>query len=207
VDPEIVNPEGEPVGANKGGMLVIRKPWPAMLRTLYGDDERYKEVYWSDIPHVYKAGDSARKDEDGYYWIMGRLDDVLNVAGHRLGTMEVESALVSHPKVCEAAVVGMPDEITGEAICAFVTLESGFEPGPDMVKELKKWVDKEIGAIARPKVIHFTDALPKTRSGKIMRRLLKEIAAGKVPMGDTTTLEDHSVLVNLSELATKEAEK
>ncbi len=206
VDPEVVNQDGEPVGAGKGGMLVIRKPWPAMLRTLYKDEERYKAAYWSEIPHVYYAGDSSRKDEDGYYWIMGRLDDVLNVAGHRLGTMEVESALVGHPKVVEAAVVGMPDEITGEAICAFVTLESRFTPGDDMVKELKKWVDKEIGAIARPKVIHFTDALPKTRSGKIMRRLLKEIAAGKVPVGDTTTLEDRSVLLNLSALAAKEDE-
>jgi acetyl-CoA synthetase len=206
VDAEVVNALGEPVGAHKGGMLVIRRPWPAMLRTLWGDDERYKEVYWSEIPHMYKAGDSARKDERGYFWIMGRLDDVLNVSGHRLGTMEVESALVAHPKVVEAAVVGAPDELTGEAVFAFVTLEGGYEPGPDMVDELKAYVDKEIGKLARPKKILFTDALPKTRSGKIMRRLLKEIAAGKTPMGDTTTLEDKNVLTNLESLASKEDE-
>ena len=199
VDPDVVNQDGESVEPGKGGMLIIRKPWPAMLRTLYKDPERYKEAYWSQVPHVYYAGDSARKDEDGYFWIMGRLDDVLNVSGHRLGTMEVESALVSHPKVCEAAVVGMPDELTGQAVCAFVTLEAGFDPGPHMVKELQGHVTKEIGALARPKVIRFTDALPKTRSGKIMRRLLKEIAAGRAPAGDTTTLEDFSVLAKLRE--------
>ena len=207
VDAEVVNKDGDPVGAGKGGVLVIRKPWPAMLKTLYKDDERYRSAYWSQIPHLYYAGDSARRDERGYFWIMGRLDDVLNVSGHRLGTMEVESALVSHPKVVEAAVVGMPDELTGEAVCAFVTLERGFEPGEDMVKELKAWVDKEIGALARPKKILFTDALPKTRSGKIMRRLLKEIAAGKSPVGDTTTLEDRGVLTNLSEMASSSGEE
>ena len=206
VDAEVVNAQGEPVGAGKGGMLVVRKPWPAMLRTLWGDDERYKEVYWAEIPHMYKAGDSSRKDERGYFWIMGRLDDVLNVSGHRLGTMEVESALVAHPKVVEAAVVGAPDELTGEAVFAFVTLEGGFEPGDEMIGELKAHVDKEIGKLARPKKIFFTDALPKTRSGKIMRRLLKEIAAGKTPMGDTTTLEDKGVLTNLSSMASKDDE-
>ncbi|HEX9743883.1 MAG TPA: acetate--CoA ligase, partial [bacterium] len=206
VDAAIVNSYGEEVPHGKGGMLAIRKPWPGMLRTLYKDDDRYKSAYWQEIDHMYKAGDSARRDDDGYFWIMGRLDDVLNVSGHRLGTMEVESALVAHPKVCEAAVVGMPDELTGEAICAFVTLESGFTPGKDMVNELKGHVVNEIGALARPKVIHFTDALPKTRSGKIMRRLLKEIASGSKPMGDTTTLEDHSVLINLSDMAAKEDE-
>jgi len=201
VDADVVNENGEPVEPNKGGRLVIRKPWPAMLQTLYKDDERYKMAYWSQVPHMYYAGDSAKKDERGYFWIMGRLDDVLNVSGHRLGTMEVESALVSHPKVAEAAVVGMPDDLTGEAVCAFVTLKKGIEPGDSVIKELKAHVDKEIGALARPKKIIFTDALPKTRSGKIMRRLLKEIASGKIPMGDTTTLEDRSVLTNLSSMA------
>lgn len=207
IDPEVVNEKGEPVEPGKGGILVIRKPWPSMLKTLYKDDERYKSAYWSQIPHMYYAGDSARKDERGYFWIMGRLDDVLNVSGHRLGTMEVESALVAHPKVAEAAVVGMPDELTGEAVCAFVTLRAGNAASEEMVKELKAWVDKEIGALARPKKIIFTDALPKTRSGKIMRRLLKEIAAGKSPVGDTTTLEDRTVLTNLSEMASASSEE
>ncbi len=201
VNPEIVNESGEVVPLGSGGRLVIKQPWPAMLQTLYNDDERYKQAYWSQIPHKYYAGDSARTDEDGYFWIMGRLDDVLNVAGHRLGTMEIESAIVAHPKVAEAAVVGMKDDLTGEAVCAFVTLKMGIEPGDEIIKELKAHVDKEIGAIARPKRLIFTEALPKTRSGKIMRRLLKSIANGEVASGDTSTLEDHGVLKNLTDLA------
>ncbi len=201
VDPEVVNESGEPVEFGKGGRLVIRKPWPAMLQTLYKDDERYRSAYWSQVPHMYYAGDSARRDERGYFWIMGRLDDVLNVSGHRLGTMEIESAIVAHEYTAEAAVVGMPDDLTGEAVCAFVTLKQGIEPSDEIVKMLKAHVDKEIGALARPKKIIFTDALPKTRSGKIMRRLLKEIASGKTPMGDTTTLEDRSVLTNIAAMS------
>ncbi|MCX6645830.1 MAG: acetate--CoA ligase [bacterium] len=201
---EIVNEAGEPVPLGSGGRLVITKPWPAMLQTLYKDDQRYRDAYWSQVPHKYYAGDSARTDELGYFWIMGRLDDVLNVSGHRLGTMEIESVIVSHEKVAEAAVVGMKDDLTGEAVCAFVTLKRGIEPSDAIIKELKAHVDKEIGALARPKKLIFTDALPKTRSGKIMRRLLKSIANGEVTSGDTSTLEDHGVLKNLSDLASTE---
>ncbi len=168
-----------------------------MLRTLYGDDERYKAQYWSDIPGCYFTGDGARRDEQGNYWIMGRVDDVLNVAGHRLSTMEIESALVSHPAVVEAAVVGKPDELKGQGIAAFVTLESSRQPSDQLLQELRAHVVKEIGALARPDEIRFTDALPKTRSGKIMRRLLRDIAAGVDSTGDTTTLEDLSVLARL----------
>jgi acetyl-CoA synthetase len=195
--PEIVTKDGQPVGPNQGGFLVIKQPWPAMLRTLYGDDNRYKAQYWSDIPGVYFTGDGARRDEAGNYWIMGRVDDVLNVAGHRLSTMEVESALVSHRSVAEAAVVGRPDDIKGQAIAAFVSLESGFAPSEALRKELREHVVKEIGALARPDDIHFTDALPKTRSGKIMRRLLRDVASGQESGGDTSTLEDLSVLLRL----------
>jgi acetyl-CoA synthetase len=195
--PEIVTKDGKPVPANQGGFLVIKQPWPSMLRTLYGDDERYQAQYWSDIPGVYFTGDGARCDESGNYWIMGRVDDVLNVAGHRLSTMEIESALVSHPSVAEAAVVGKPDELKGQAIVAFVTLESGQPPSETIRKQLREHVAKEIGALARPDEIHFSDALPKTRSGKIMRRLLRDIAAGVESTGDTSTLEDLSVLVRL----------
>jgi len=203
VDAAVVNSLGEDVPKGKGGLLVIKKPWPAMLRGIYGDDARYEKTYWSEVPGMYKAGDSARQDERGYFWIMGRLDDVLNVSGHRLGTMEVESALVAHPKVVEAAVVGAPDEMTGEAIYAFVTLESGYEPGPDMIKELTKHVEHEIGKLARPKKIIFTNALPKTRSGKIMRRLLKDIAAGRDVSGDISTLEDQNVVKMIEQLSQK----
>lgn len=196
---DVVDKEGNSVPANAGGYLVIKKPWPAMLRTIYGDPDRYVKQYWSEIPGVYFTGDGARRDEDGYFWILGRVDDVINVAGHRLSTMEIESALVAHPKVAEAAVVGKPDEIKGQAIAAFVTLESGHEPSPELKEELRQWVAKEIGAIAKPDDIRFTDALPKTRSGKIMRRLLREIAAGGEVRGDTTTLEDFSVLAKLRE--------
>jgi acetyl-CoA synthetase len=195
--PEIVTKDGLPVGANQGGFLVITQPWPSMLRTLYGDDERYKAQYWSEVPGCYFTGDGARRDDQGNYWILGRVDDVLNVAGHRLSTMEVESALVSHPSVAEAAVVGKPDELRGQAISAFVTLEGGLEPSEALRKALRDHVVKEIGALARPDDIHFTDSLPKTRSGKIMRRLLRDVAAGRESTGDTTTLEDVNVLLQL----------
>lgn len=194
---EVVDKQGNPVPANSGGLLVIRKPWPSMLRTIFGDDERYKQQYWSQIPGCYFTADGARRDEDGYFWIMGRVDDVLNVSGHRLSTMEVESALVHHPKVAEAAVVGRPDEIKGEGIACFVTLVSGMEPTEELKKELKDHVVKEIGALARPDEIRFSESLPKTRSGKIMRRLLRDIAGGKATTQDTTTLEDFSVLAKL----------
>ncbi len=196
---DVVSRDGQSVPANAGGFLVLKRPWPAMLRTIYGDPERYKSQYWSDIPGAYFTGDGARRDENGYFWIMGRVDDVVNVSGHRLGTMEVESALVSHPLVAEAAVVGRPDEIKGQAIAAFVTLESGQTPTDELKQELRQHVAKEIGAFARPDEIRFTDALPKTRSGKIMRRLLREIAAGDEVRGDVTTLEDLSILAKLRE--------
>jgi acetyl-CoA synthetase len=170
-----------------------------MLRTLWGDDDRYRQQYWSEVPGVYFTGDGARRDEVGNYWIMGRVDDVLNVAGHRLSTMEIESALVSHPAVAEAAVVGRPDDLKGQAISAFVTLEGGRTPTDPLKKELREHVAKEIGALARPDDIRFTEALPKTRSGKIMRRLLRDIAAGRDSTGDTTTLEDFSVMARLRE--------
>jgi acetyl-CoA synthetase len=194
--PAIVDASGKPVPAGQGGWLVITKPWPAMLRGIWRDHERYREQYWSKVPHNYLAGDNARCDADGYYWIMGRIDDVLNVAGHRLSTIEIESALVSHPLVAEAAAVGRPDELKGEAVAVFVTLKSG-QPNEALRKELKAHVRKEIGALAQPDDIRFTNALPKTRSGKIMRRLLKDIASGKATVGDTTTLEDYSVLARL----------
>jgi acetyl-CoA synthetase len=197
--PEIVTKDGTPVPAGHGGFLVIKQPWPSMLRTLFNDDERYQTTYWSEVPGAYFTGDGARRDVDGNYWIMGRVDDVLNVSGHRLSTMEVESALVSHPKVAEAAVVGKPDELRGQAISAFVTLESGQLASDALKKELQAHVVKEIGALARPDDIRFTDALPKTRSGKIMRRLLRDIAAGRESAGDTSTLEDLAVLAKLRE--------
>jgi acetyl-CoA synthetase len=196
---EVVDKQGQPVGANQGGFLVVKQPWPAMLRTIYGDDERYRQQYWSQVPHAYFTADGARRDADGYLWIMGRVDDVLNVAGHRLSTMEIESALVHHDKVAEAAVVGQPDEIKGEAIACFVTLKQGVAPSEELKKELREHVAKEIGALARPDAIRFTEGLPKTRSGKIMRRLLRDIAAGKATTGDTTTLEDLSVMAKLRE--------
>ena len=197
--PEVVTREGASVGANQGGYLIIRKPWPAMLRTIYGDPDRYVQQYWSHIDGVYFTGDGARRDQDGYFWIMGRVDDVVNVAGHRLGTMEVESALVSHPLVAEAAVVGRPDDLKGQAIAAFVSLEGGVKAADTLKQELRDHVAKEIGAFAKPDDIRFTDSLPKTRSGKIMRRLLRDIAAGAETIGDTTTLEDLSVLAKLRE--------
>jgi len=196
---DIVDRHGKSLPANQGGFLVIRQPWPAMMRTIYGDDERYRQQYWSQVPHVYFTADGARRDEDGCFWIMGRVDDVLNVAGHRLSTMEVESALVHHPHVAEAAVVGRPDEIKGEGIACFVTLRGGMEASEELKQELREHVVKEIGALARPDDIRFTETLPKTRSGKIMRRLLRDIASGRHTTGDTTTLEDYSVLARLRE--------
>jgi acetyl-CoA synthetase len=197
--PEVRSRDGSPLGPNQGGYLVITRPWPGMLRTVYGDPERYTQQYWSQMPGVYFTGDGARRDPDGYFWVMGRIDDVVNVAGHRLGTMEVESALVSHPAVAEAAVVGRPDDLKGQAISAFVTLESGQPATEELRQALRAHVTKEIGAFARPDDLRFTDSLPKTRSGKIMRRLLRDIAAGKETLGDTTTLEDYSVLARLRE--------
>ena len=195
--PEIVTKEGETVPLGHGGLLVIRKSWPSIARTIWGDHERYVKSYWSEVPGSYFTGDGARRDADGYFWLMGRVDDVINVSGHRLGTMEVESALVAHAKVAEAAVVGRPDAMKGQAIAAFVTLEGGSEPSEELRQELRQWVAKEIGALARPDDLRFTESLPKTRSGKIMRRLLREIAAGKEVTGDTSTLEDFGVLAKL----------
>lgn len=197
--PEVVTKEGKPVPNGQGGLLVMRKPWPSMARTIYGDQARYEAAYWSEIPGSYFTGDGARRDADGYFWLMGRVDDVINVSGHRLGTMEVESALVAHPKVAEAAVVGRPHEMKGQAIAVFVTLEGGHEPSEELRQELRHWVAKEIGALARPDDLTFTQALPKTRSGKIMRRLLRELATTGEVKGDTTTLEDFSVIAKLRE--------
>jgi acetyl-CoA synthetase len=211
IQPEVVTPHGDPVPAGSGGLLVVRKPWPSMARTIYGDPERYRKTYWADVEGCYFTGDGARQDADGYFWLMGRVDDVLNVSGHRLGTMEVESALVAHPKVAEAAVVGRPDDLKGQAVVAFVTLESHVTAAlasnstnsaatlESLKDELKKWVSKEIGSLARPEEIRFTDALPKTRSGKIMRRLLRELATHGEIKGDTTTLEDFQVIAKLRE--------
>jgi acetyl-CoA synthetase len=179
-----------------GGFLVITSPWPGMLRTIYGDDKRYRDTYWSRYPGRYFTGDGAKRDKDGYFWILGRVDDVLNVAGHRIGTMEVESALVSHPAIAEAAVVGKPHELKGQALAAFVILRAGFEHSPTLADELKQHVVDKIGAIARPDDIIFSADLPKTRSGKIMRRLLKDIAAGRA-LGDLTTLADPAVVALL----------
>ena len=196
VVPEIVDAAGDPVEQGEGGGLVMTQPWPGMLRGIWGDDERFRETYWSRVPGKYLAGDNARQDADGYYWIMGRIDDVLNVAGHRLSTIEIESALVSHPAVAEAAAVGRPHEVKGEAVAVFVTLKSG-EPNDALKDTLRKHVRQQIGALAAPDDIHFSAALPKTRSGKIMRRLLRDIAAGKETVGDTTTLEDYTVLAKI----------
>ncbi|ERN42866.1 acetate--CoA ligase [Rubidibacter lacunae KORDI 51-2] len=202
IQADVVDMEGNPVTGNEGGYLVVKHPWPGMMRTVYGNPERFRRTYWEHIPpkdgqYLYFAGDGAHKDEDGYFWIMGRVDDVINVAGHRLGTMEVESALVSHPAVAEAAVVGRNDEIKGEDIFAFVILETDRDPSDALAAELKQHVVREIGAIARPGGIRFTDVLPKTRSGKIVRRVLRSLASGEEVAGDTSTLEDRSVLEKL----------
>jgi acetyl-CoA synthetase len=198
VSVKVTDKAGKPCAANSGGYLIIDKPWPSMLRTIYGDHERFKATYFSEVPGVYFAGDGARCDDDGYFWVMGRVDDVINVSGHRLSTMEVESALVSHPKVAEAAVVAKPDELKGQAIVAFVTPMGGITGGEDLASELREHVAKEIGALARPQEVRFADALPKTRSGKIMRRLLRNLASGSAAEGDVTTLEDASVLATLA---------
>jgi acetyl-CoA synthetase len=193
---DILNERGEPVGANEGGYLVLTRPWPAMLRGIYGDPERYQRQYWDRFPGIYFTGDGAKRDQDGYMWLLGRVDDVVNVAGHRIGTYEVESALVDNPSVAEAAVIGVTHEVKGQAIAAFVTLKEGHQPGPQMSDTLKQHVVKKIGALARPEQILFTAELPKTRSGKIMRRLLRDIAEGRV-LGDTTTLADPTVVQSL----------
>ena len=199
VDPVVVDEKGHEVGANIGGKLIIRRPWPAMLRTIYGDKPRYRQQYWSEFKGNYLTGDGARRDEDGYFWIVGRIDDVLNVAGHRLGRSEIESALVSHPHVADAAVVSRPDELKGHGVVAFVTLKASVNVTGGLKAELREHVGVHIGAIAKPDEVRFAEALPKTRSGKIMRRLLKEIASGARVTGDTTTLEDFSVLAKLAE--------
>jgi len=198
VHPEVVDMAGNPLGPDKEGFLIIKRPWPSMIRTLWGDPQRYQEVYWGKLPGVYFTGDAARRDADGYFWILGRVDDVMNVSGHRLSTMEVESALVKHPAVAEAAVVGKPHEITGQAVCCFVTLKKGDHDPNALGVELRQWVAHEIGAFARPEEIRFTDALPKTRSGKIMRRLLREIVTTHSVSGDVTTLEDLGVVTRLA---------
>ncbi|MBM5817549.1 MAG: acetate--CoA ligase, partial [Cyanobacteria bacterium K_Offshore_surface_m2_239] len=196
---DIVDLEGTSQPVDAGGYLAVRRPWPGMMRTVHGDPDRFRQSYWEHIrptdgSWLYFAGDGARRDADGYFWVMGRVDDVINVSGHRLGTMEIESALVSHPAVAEAAVVGRPDELKGEGIVAFVTLEAGRGGDDALVAELRAHVSKEIGPIARPDVIKFSEALPKTRSGKIMRRILRALASGQEVSGDTSTLEDRSVL-------------
>jgi acetyl-CoA synthetase len=195
VEITVVKDNGTPCAANEGGKLVVRRPWPAMARTIYKDHARYKETYWSAFANTYFTGDGARVDEDGYFWVVGRIDDVLNVSGHRIGTAEIESALVSHPAVAEAAAVGRPDDLKGQALVVFVTLKSGQSAGKDLKDRLAEHIDKEIGKFARPDQIRFAEALPKTRSGKIMRRFLKDIASGATETrGDTSTLEDFNVL-------------
>ena len=199
VKPEVVDDNGKAVPKNSGGKLVVRQPWPSMLRGIWGDPKRFVETYWSEVKGNYFTGDGCRQDKDGYFWIVGRIDDVLNVSGHRIGTAEVESALVSHPQVAEAAVVGRPDEIKGQALVAFVTLKGSNKGNKKLLEELRQHVGKEIGPVAKPDNVRFADALPKTRSGKIMRRLLKQIAAGNVKVqGDTSTLEDANVIAQLS---------
>ncbi|MCP9916210.1 acetate--CoA ligase [Cyanobium sp. ATX 6F1] len=202
ISADVVDISGNSVGVDEGGYLAVRRPWPGMMRTVHGDPDRFRRSYWEHIrpadgSWLYFAGDGSRRDADGYYWVMGRVDDVINVSGHRLGTMEIESALVSHPAVAEAAVVGRPDELKGEGIVAFISLETGRVGDGALAAELKKHVGKEIGPIARPDEIRFSDALPKTRSGKIMRRILRSLAAGEEVSGDTSTLEDRSVLDSL----------
>jgi acetyl-CoA synthetase len=199
VVPEVVTQEGKKVPAGEGGLLVLKKPWPSMLRTIYGDDERYQQQYWSEIPGAYFTGDGAREDKDGYFHVVGRIDDVLNVSGHRIGTAEIESALVAHPAVAEAAAVGRPDELKGQALVVFVTLKPTHVASPEMKKLLAEHVGNEIGKFARPDSVRFAESLPKTRSGKIMRRLLKDIASGRETKGDVSTLEDLNVLAKLRE--------
>ena len=195
VEVAVIRDDGSPADVNEGGNLIIKRPWPGLMRTVYGDPERMKNTYFVQYPGVYTTGDGARVDEDGYYWLLGRIDDVINVSGHRIGTAEVESALVAHHKTVEAAVVGMPHEIKGQGIYAFVTLKSGVEKSDELKKELVAHVRKQIGPIATPDRIQFADALPKTRSGKIMRRILTKISSGEIDkLGDTSTLADPSVV-------------
>ena len=195
---DVVDMDGNPVEPGGEGYLVVRKPWPSIFRTLWGDPDRFVDVYWSQIPGIYFVGDAARRDEDGYVWVLGRVDDVMNVSGHRLSTAELESMLVKHEAVAEAAVVGMPDALTGQAVIAFVTPIQGHDPNDQLAAELREWVAQQIGKFARPKQIRFSDALPKTRSGKIMRRLLREIVTTSKVTGDITTLEDLSVINRLA---------
>jgi acetyl-CoA synthetase len=206
IDASVVDEEGNDVPLGGGGYVVVKKPWPGMLRGIYGDDERYKATYWAKYGDKYFAGDGARIDEDGYFWFMGRVDDVMNISGHRISTTEVESALVDHPAVAEAAVVGRNDPDTGQAIAAFVTLRSGNEESTELIAELRNHVAKLIGAIAKPKYVAFTPDLPKTRSGKIMRRLLRDVAE-KRQLGDTTTLADPTVVSDLQSRAQEDASK
>jgi acetyl-CoA synthetase len=198
IEADVVNDRGESVPLGGGGYLVIKKPWPGMLRTLWGDDERYRDVYWSRFPGLYFPGDGAKRDEEGYYWLLGRVDDVMLVAGHNISTMELESALVEHPAVAEAAVIGKKHEIKGQSPCAFVTVREGYQTGGALADELKAFVGKKLGAVCRPDDILFTADLPKTRSGKIMRRLLRDIAEGRA-LGDTTTLADPAVVAGLKD--------
>jgi acetyl-CoA synthetase len=204
VDAAVFDEQGNEVGPGGGGYLVLRKPWPAMLRGIYKDHDRYVETYWSKYAGVYFAGDGARIDEDGDFWLLGRVDDVMNVSGHRISTIEVESALVDHPTVAEAAVCGRMDSQTGQAIVAFVTLKGGEEGSEEHLAELREHVGKKIGPIAKPANIVFTPELPKTRSGKIMRRLLRDVAENR-PLGDTTTLADPAVVEEIRERGTAEA--
>jgi acetyl-CoA synthetase len=201
VEAGVVNDRGEEVGPGGGGYLVLKRPWPAMTRGIYGDDARYRTTYWERFPGLYFAGDGARIDEDGDFWLLGRVDDVMNVSGHRISTIEVESALVDHPSVAEAAVCGRADQLTGQAIVAFVTLKGGQEGSVEMLEELREHVAAKIGPIAKPANIVFTPELPKTRSGKIMRRLLRDVAEDR-PLGDTTTLADPAVVAEIAERAT-----
>ncbi|HKT37155.1 MAG TPA: AMP-binding protein, partial [Ktedonobacterales bacterium] len=198
VEADILDENGNSVPVNSGGNLVIKRPWPAMTRGIWGDPERFIRTYWERYPGTYLTGDGARRDDDGFYWLLGRVDDVLNVSGHRIGTMEVESALVSHPAVAEAAVIGASDPITGQAIVAFVTPRGGYAPNDALTAELREHVAQAIGALARPKKIYFTTELPKTRSAKIMRRLLRDIAEGRV-LGDTTTLLDPTIVSQIKD--------
>jgi acetyl-CoA synthetase len=197
VVPKVLDEQGKDVPKGSGGRLFLSQPWPAMLRTLWGDDDRFKKQYWSELKGYYFAGDGARFDKDGYLWVVGRIDDVLNVSGHRIGTAEVESAIVSHPSVAEAAVVGRPDDLKGQALVCFVTLKNGVKASPELKEAIRTHVAREIGSLARPDDVRFAAGLPKTRSGKIMRRILKEIAIGGTVKGDTTTLEDFSVVASL----------
>ncbi|HHW15504.1 MAG TPA: AMP-binding protein, partial [Firmicutes bacterium] len=205
IDADVVDNDGQPVPPGKGGYLVIKRPWPSMLRNIYGDPERFKAQYWSRFPGMYFTGDGARKDEDGYFWVLGRIDDVIKVSGHRIGTMEVESALVDHPLVAEAAVIGRNHEIKGQAITAFVTLKEGAQRSEVLAQQIREHVASKIGPIAKPDDIIFTAELPKTRSGKIMRRLLRDIAESR-QLGDTSTLADPGVIENLKRLYLSEEE-